>query len=148
MTSQPQPGPWCPLGQRVEYCIAIALLVVALPASAQSPSCEAPPRRHSGRVCATLAVENGKFAVSGNMVIVRGSLPATVTEAQILRSLKAALSEAGMPYQAGLSTEDRQADALNTEPARVALRTVTYPWQTYVAAAAHAGIDTDVMLNA
>lgn len=126
----------------------IALLMIALPASGQVPLCEAPTRRDSGRICATLAVENGRFAVAGNPVIVRGGLPATVTEAHVLESLEVALREAGMPYQAGMPPEDLEADARYADPARVALRTTTSSWEDYVGAAAATGIDTEVMLNA
>jgi hypothetical protein len=131
----------------VKYVPILAVLVLGRPASAQPPSCEASPRPDAGRICATLTVEGGKFAVSGDPVIVRNGLPDVVTDAQILASLQTALKEAGMPYQAGFSDDDRKNDALNTESKRVALRTMTSSWEAYVGAAADAGIDTDGMLD-
>ena len=131
----------------MKYLTAVVVLLLAQPASGQAPSCEAPSRPDSGRICATLSVENGRLTVSGSPVIVRGSLPATVTDAQIVTSFKAALNEAGMPYQFGWSTSEREEDARNTDPKRVALRTQTSSWESYVGAAAEAEIDTDVMLS-
>jgi hypothetical protein len=79
----------------VRYVIAISLLILAGPA--------------------TLAVEDGKLALTGPPTLVRANLPATIPDAEILFSLRSALQRVGLPYQAGMSRDEKDADAANTD---------------------------------
>jgi hypothetical protein len=129
------------LRQGLASVVAAGALLCAAAASAQPPACSAPARPDSGRVCLTLTIEDGVFALNERPTIVRGTLPDSVTNEDIVASLTAALASAGFPYRRGLTDEtDETADEV------VALQTKTADWETYVGDAADAGIDVDSMM--
>ena len=134
---------------RLNPACAVAILLAIFSRDAFSQACEDTARKNSGHVCATFAIKQGRWTVEPQgFILRRGTLPAGITDAQVLESLKAAVEGADFPYRLGLDDEGRASDTARPNPELVKLRTFSGTWAEYATSAiTNGGIDATSLIN-
>jgi len=133
---------------RLNPACVVAILMAIFSQDGFSQICGDTARANSGHLCATLAIKQGRWTVEPQSFILRrGTLPAGITETQVLESLHAAVEGADFPYRLGLDQDGRAKDDTQPVPELARLRTFSGAWVEYATIAIDAGIDATALID-